>query len=532
MWERGRLLAGSAVAAVALLGFAARAGADSLYSGPGPKPGPAALYKKPVTAPQLENAGPFRAAPILVSGAGAYRKGEFLYQDFLYDDHGAQGTARDAQDPRLAGSLGADSFSTPNGTYTYPSDPAYRNNAADLVELRVKPMASATAFRITLNTLTDPDLVATSIAIGNSASPQPFPHGANASAPAQLFLTVHGNEADLLPAGGGAAITPAPSASVSAKRNQITVTVPHTAWDPGSATVRLAAGVGLWDQSAGQYLIPGTTRTATTPGGAAGLATPTAFFNVAFRFDEPLPDIGDAASTLTDPAWWRDRAQGEAFKSGDLTPFHDDVDFGKLAAGTRDDMLGEPGGVPTTGPIDRILSSRYGTGEGADYGNACTSATDCKGVLTGALQPYAIYVPDKPEPARGYGLTLLLHSLAASYNQFTGSRNQSQFGDRGPGSIVITPEARGPDGWYYGHTGADTFEVWADVARHYPLDPNWTAITGYSMGGYGTYKFATQFPDLFAVANPTVGPPGIGIWAPPAPPLPCVSATNTNRMLA
>ena len=54
-------------------------------------------------------------------------------------------------------------------------------------------------------------------------------------------------------------------------------------------------------------------------------------------------------------------------------------------------------------------------------------------------------------------MTLLLHSLGANYNQFSDSRNQSQLGDRGPGSIVITPEGRGPDGWYYGHAGADAF---------------------------------------------------------------------------
>ena len=76
---------------------------------------------------------------------------------------------------------------------------------------------------------------------------------------------------------------------------------------------------------------------------------------------------------------------------------------------------------------------------------------------------------------------------------------------------MITPESRGPDGWYYGLAGAEVFEVWADVARRYRLDPKKTAVTGYSMGGYGTYKFATQFPDLFAAAQPTVGPPGIGV---------------------
>jgi pimeloyl-ACP methyl ester carboxylesterase len=58
---------------------------------------------------------------------------------------------------------------------------------------------------------------------------------------------------------------------------------------------------------------------------------------------------------------------------------------------------------------------------------------------------------------------------------------------------------------YAGLSGADVFEVWADVARHYRLDPRWTVTTGYSMGGLGTFKFAQMFPDLFAKAQPTVG---------------------------
>ena len=141
-------------------------------------------------------------------------------------------------------------------------------------------------------------------------------------------------------------------------------------------------------------------------------------------------------------------------------------------------------------------------------------------------------MPKKAPPGGRYGLQLLLHSLGAGYNQFSGSRNQSQFGDRGRGYLVMTPAGRGPDGWYYDRAGADTFEVWADVARHYALDPAFTSIAGYSMGGYGTYKFATSFPDLFARAQPTVGPPGLGVWVPPNPPEPGGARSNTNRQLA
>jgi len=528
----------AALAACALAAAPSAAAArSSLYSGPPPRPGPAILYRKPARAPELTNAGIWHARPILISGASAYRRGEFLYQDYLYDDHGARGAARDPGDPRQdpgGNTASGDAFSAPNGTYTYPTAPAYANNAADLVELRVKPLRRATAFRITFNTMKEPDLVATTIAIGSSRRPREFPYGANASAPARYFLTVHGARATLLRARDGSALRPAPVASVDRRRRQIQVLVPHRVWDPGRRTVRLAAGAGLWDAAADRYLLPGVSATRTRPGGAIGLAKPTAFFNVAFRYHEPWPDISQdvGTSTVSDPSWWRDREQGHALARNDLSPFFARVDFGKLERRVDDPMHGTPQGVPTSGPMDRILASHFETEQGADYSQACGRAFDCQGELRGQLQPYAIYVPRGGPPPGGYGLTLLLHSLGANDNQYAASRNQSQFGELGPGSIVITPEGRGTDGWYYGHAGADTFEVWADVARRYPLDPRWTAIAGYSMGGYGTYKLAAQYPDLFARAQPTVGPPGNGIWVPPLPPEPGGEASNTNRMLA
>src|SRR3954453_8324289 len=92
------------------------------------RPGPDLLYAKPAVAPQLTNAGIWHAQPILISGATAYHQGEFLYQDYLYDDNGAQETV-DPGDPRTAGNL----FSKQTGTYTYPTDPKYASNAADVV---------------------------------------------------------------------------------------------------------------------------------------------------------------------------------------------------------------------------------------------------------------------------------------------------------------------------------------------------------------------------------------------------------------
>jgi hypothetical protein len=498
----GRALA--VLLATTLLG-AATADAASLYTGPGPRPGPDLLYAKAPRAPQLTNRAPFRAAPILVSGATAYRNGEFLYQDYLYDDNGARLTT-DPADPRLAGNL----FSKQNGTVTYPTAEGYAANAADLVELRVKPVRGATAFRVTLNTLKDPSLVAFSIAIGGRrGQSHPFPFGANVRAPADLFLTVHPDGARLVgdltrASTGRRAGGPRPRVSLDRGRRQITVRIAHRAWNPRRRTVRLAAGVGLWDAAAKAYLLPSAVSSAAKPGGAGLTSAPAAFFNVAFRTAEPKPSVTANTEAITNAAWWRDRSQGTALAAGDISALAAHVSFAKLARRVRDDSR-----VPRTGPMDRILASRFELRQGNDFSNSCiTAQATCPGQYQGGLQPYAIYVPRTARPPAGYGMTLLLHSLSANYNQYLGTRNQSQFGERGPGSIVITPEARGPDEFYENYGAADVFEVWADVARRFELDPAWTVITGYSMGGIGSFKLGAQFPDLFARVQPTVGDEG------------------------
>src|SRR5215213_7358318 len=193
---------------------AAWAGRSSLYHGAAPRPGPSVLYRKPAKSPQLSNHGIWHAKPILISGASAYRRGEFLYQDYLYDDHGAKGASRDPNDPRTSQDPGLDAFSRPNGTYTSPRNSPYAENAADLVELRVKPRHHATAFRITLNTMKKPSLIATTIAIGGSKQLREVPDGANTTAPAKRFLTIHGHHAELVSARGHKPLGPKPKVTV------------------------------------------------------------------------------------------------------------------------------------------------------------------------------------------------------------------------------------------------------------------------------------------------------------------------------
>jgi hypothetical protein len=506
----------AAVLAAAGGAAASSRGVPSVPSGA--RPGPAILYAPPAVAPQLQNTGIWHAAPILVSGAASYRDGEWLYQDYLNDDHGEMGV-KDPNDPYGAsGHL----YSPAGGTLTYPTDKAYANNAADLVELRVKPLKDATAFRVTLNTLVDPARTAFTLALGDGPKAY-WPYWAGTNSPARMFVTWHGSTVvandPVAPDAFGerpGRVRPGVTASLDLRRRQVTVLVPHTVLNPGRGTLRVTVGVGLWDRDKGQYLQPQTgSANATTPGGAAE-ANASALFNVGPRLDEPMPLV--AGATMADTAvggmalapWWRDRQQSLQLAQGDVTPFAAEVDFGKLARRVRDDSA-----VPQSGPMDRILASHYSFGQGLDPSKICfdlasgfDAGAKCIGRFVGQLQSYALYVPKKPVPAKGYGLTLLLHSLSANYNQYLASRNQSELGERGAGSLVVTPGGRGPDGFYAGIAEADTFETWADVARHYKVDADWAAVTGYSMGGFGTYRLLARWPDLFARGFSVVGAPG------------------------
>jgi hypothetical protein len=149
---------------------------------PAGRPGPDILYAPPATAPQLENTGVWRAAPIMMSGVTAYRAGEFLYQDYLYDDRGAGGRAQYPDAPEL-----------------------YAGNAADLVEVRLKPLANETAIRLTFNSMKAPELVGATIALaGDTARLVEAPFGAHARMLADVFVTVHGTTAALTSASGAA----------------------------------------------------------------------------------------------------------------------------------------------------------------------------------------------------------------------------------------------------------------------------------------------------------------------------------------
>ncbi|MGI8631321.1 MAG: hypothetical protein ACR2NA_02075 [Solirubrobacterales bacterium] len=531
----------SAATLAALLTTAPLAAATLPSVDSGARPGPPVLYADPPSRSPLTVQAPFTADPLLVSGTDGYRGGEYLHQDYLFDDMGADTNPIGG---RRGLTTGGDVAATSAGDVYYPTGERYAANAADIVELRVKPDGDDLVYRVTLNSVLEPDTTVVGIGIDTQAGGGPdaavsksWPSGAKVSSQGlDHFITAWGTGGEtwaydpLTPAPGGRASLPDGAVTIDAELNQMTIRVPRSTLDPGTATWRHVAGAGLYEAGDGP-----SQRFKAVPAGDSGGAdepasgTPSeapGVFNLAFRFTEAGVQGQNATDQSAEPATdvtpigpgvWFEEQQANRLAgtgctgmvaAGDIGctgSFFADVDFAKLASGATEGIHG-PGTTQS-----RIYPSSLGLPEGYDYEKFPATG--------GPLQPYLIRVPEGTSTDSPTPMTWSLHSLGGTYTQYkVFSPNQlDQFGDE-RNNLVVTTHGHGTDGWYTDEAESDFFQVWADVDRHFNLNPDRTYLSGYSMGGYGTYKLGSHYPDLFAKAFTTVGPPARGVWLPPAPP--------------
>jgi len=489
----------------------------------GERPGPPLLYAPPPAAPELSVQAPFAAKPLLVSGTDALRNGEYLYQDYLFDDHGANTAGGLGSQPP-----GTSTFSPSAGDVTYPTAARFANNAADIVELRVVRTADSVVYRVTLGAVLDDDTTVVGIGIDTDSAgvtQVAWPRGAGISSPGlDRFVTAWGTGGQVSEVSGAPSTTalPAGAVSIDQSTNQMTIRVPRATMEPGASTWRLVAGAGLFTgdtTAAGDAWknVKAGSPDAETPG-SGSLSTPPGVLNLAFRFDEPQGTApGRSFDTAPGPGNFYEEKQAVALAGGTSGDFHADVNFAELASDATKD-LHAPGPQQA-----RIFASGQSIPEGV---------RDEFPQFGGRLQPYVIRVPSGLDRSKPAGLTFSLHSLEGTYTQYAvfSPTQLTQFGEERQ-NLVVTTLGRGPDGWYTGEAEADFFEVWRDVAANFSLDPDRVYPTGYSMGGYGTYKLGVQYPDLFARAFTTVGPPGLGIWPVVTPPLPGGQVSLTTPLL-
>lgn len=507
------------LAAAGLLGFggtaAAGNGTGNCLPSPNdssPRPGPSVLYDSPVSAPQFENGDGWDAAPLRVSGTDAYVEGEYLFQDFIYDDHGANTTTGPVPPaPRPD----HHDFSPMTGDVVYPTDEeTYLNNAADLLEFRCRLTNDGEiVYRFTLNTMTGPDVAALAVGINADGSDvtgsTDWGYGlGELGAPADHVLVTWGTGAEL----NGKQLS-SDRVEVDTERNQIEVTVPLR---PDGESWRHYLVTGLWNGS--EFTQVKEQPDEESPGGAHGMSPPPVF-NVGFRYhdQEPMeaphakPDAveQEVDHTVTQAegsrslgyGYWREDAQSKALAARDISQFHADVDFAALADGTT------RRNVPETGYLNRIYVSREKLGSGG-VGRHTTTEGDNNNdedVLRGRLIPYSLYIPDSYDGS-ATPLHVHLHSLSGNHNQYAAFTPDflRQVGDE-RGKLILTTTGRGPGVPYDDQAELDLFEAWNDAAARYAIDFDGVTIGGYSMGAIGTHRIASKWPDLFAKGFPIVG---------------------------
>jgi predicted peptidase len=76
--------------------------------------------------------------------------------------------------------------------------------------------------------------------------------------------------------------------------------------------------------------------------------------------------------------------------------------------------------------------------------------------------------------------------------------------------FIYAPQCPDENGWG-GATGANFMKTLKDLMRQLPIDPDRVYLTGYSMGGFGTFAFLNDEPRMFAAAMPIAGGANVAI---------------------
>lgn len=119
---------------------------------------------------------------------------------------------------------------------------------------------------------------------------------------------------------------------------------------------------------------------------------------------------------------------------------------------------------------------------------------------------YLIWMPDEAaKPAAGWPLVLFLHGSGER------GRDLAKVKVHGPGKyatagrrfpfVLVAPQVDDGMGW-----DSDALEALrADLVSRLPIDPDRVVMTGLSMGGYGTWAYAIDYPDRLAAIAPVCG---------------------------
>src|ERR1700719_3507289 len=123
---------------------------------------------------------------------------------------------------------------------------------------------------------------------------------------------------------------------------------------------------------------------------------------------------------------------------------------------------------------------------------------------------YAIYIPGNYSPTASVPLILALH-FGVRGGDAAGAGGDVVQILIGPalaelGAIIVAPDSVRGD-WSSPENEKAVNALLDMVLANYSIDKKKVAVTGYSMGGAGSWHFAEKFPERFSAAIPVAGSP-------------------------
>jgi predicted esterase len=440
------------------------------------------------------------------SGTGRLIGGALEWTDWIDDAYGASSPeGAPINSITLNGPL-----SPANGDYVYAAGSA-GNDGADIFRAAVGLTRTATIWRIDWNTLADPSIPIAEWTFDTddnaSTGASEWPAGANVGSPGiERALVVSAKGAELINAVTDRTIATIHT-TVDRSSQSFLVRIPRKLM-PVSRRWRIRLAAGLDDAAGNGFAVP------TLTGGAAAPSSAPRIYNITFRTAAQEPPIftdgqtdaqvarlrayladtpllgaygGDGATALVTGNFWGEDDQANTLATGDVSKFSQVINWAALAARKR-----------TAPPLVKGYSERWYRTD-LHLGQGMDDTEDANPTYLERVQPYAVYIPSNYTGRRALPLTWLLHSLDGNYNQYGGidpRQVQEECQDRD--SICVSPEGFGPDGGWAGDAEHDFWQVWRQMALGYKIAPDRSVISGYSMGGIGTFIIGATYPSDFS----------------------------------
>jgi predicted peptidase len=112
--------------------------------------------------------------------------------------------------------------------------------------------------------------------------------------------------------------------------------------------------------------------------------------------------------------------------------------------------------------------------------------------IDSTLQPYSIILPENFNGEKQYNLMVVLHG--SGVDEVSNIKSAAKNFATG-NFIFIAPRGRSLSSWYVGDTEKDFVTLVKNIKEIFKIDK--TILYGFSMGGYGVWRYGLIYPELF-----------------------------------